>query len=104
MRKLIVQIVILFSVTQLISQTVYSGLSVPYDPFNPCSGANITYGTTAYFNQPNQVASDFGPRYVKRKNKPDTSYDRHGGIDYNALVSETVIFLISKHSKECPMP
>ena len=92
MRKLIVQIVILFSVTQLISQTVYSGLNVPYDPCNPCSGANINYGATAYFNQPNQVASDFGPRYVKRKNKSDTPYDWHGGVEYNTLFSESIIF------------
>ena len=62
MKNLIVQIIILIFTSQLIGQTVYSGLNIPYDPCNPCSGANITYGTTAYFNQPNQVASDFGPR------------------------------------------
>ncbi|HRO08518.1 MAG TPA: hypothetical protein PK611_02080 [Saprospiraceae bacterium] len=73
MRNIIIQIVIVFSVTQLFSQTIYSGLSVPFDPCDPCSGTNISYGATAYFNQPNQVASDFGPRYyVKRTDKPDT--------------------------------
>ena len=82
MNKLIIQIIFLLSVTQLLSQTIYSGLSVPYDPCDPCSGSNISYGATSYFSQPNQVASDFGPRYVKRTDKPDTPYDWHGDIDY----------------------
>ena len=87
MRNIIIQIIILFSVTQLFSQTIYSGLSVPYDPCGPCTG-NVEYQATQYFRQPNQVASDFGPRYVKRTNKPDTPYDWHGGIDYNGFVGD----------------
>ena len=81
-------VLIIFSFTPLVSQTIYQGLEIPYDSCSPCSGANITYTATAYFNQPNQVASDFGPRYVKREGKPDTPYDWHGGIDYNGLAGD----------------
>lgn len=88
MRHIIIYIFIVFSAIQLFSQTVYTGLRVPYDPCDPCSGTNITYGATAYFSQPDQVASDFGPRYVKRKDLPDTPYDWHGGIDYNGFVGD----------------
>lgn len=34
------------------------------------------------------IANDFGPRYVKRKDKSDTPYDWHGGIDYNGFVGD----------------
>ena len=40
MKNLIVQIIILVFTSQLTGQTAYSGLNVPYDPCNPCSGAN----------------------------------------------------------------
>ena len=66
-----------------IAQTIYGGLQIPYDPCSPCSG-NVSYGNTAYFNLPQQVASDFGPRYLKRS-KP---YDWHGGIDYSIIPND----------------
>ena len=63
-----------------ISQTAYSGLRIPYDPC-PCTGI-VSYGNTAYFNLPEQVASDFGRRFVDRM--PGIfPYDWHGGIDFN---------------------
>ncbi|MBK9735997.1 MAG: hypothetical protein IPO92_13990 [Saprospiraceae bacterium] len=61
-----------------IAQTVYGGLQIPYDPCSPCTGI-VSYGNTAYFNLPAQVASDFGPRYLS-SSQP---YDWHGGIDYS---------------------
>ena len=64
MRSIIIQFVIVFSITKGFCQ-----LRAPYDPCLPCSGTNISYGTTSYFSQPNQVASDFGPRYVVTSNR-----------------------------------
>ena len=72
--------------TQVFCQTVYNGLRIPYDPCNPCNGTNIAYIATAYFDQPDQVASDFGPRYVVTGTPPNQNirhYDWHGGIDYS---------------------
>ena len=83
MKNIIIQIqVILFSFN-LSAQTNYTGLQIPYVPCSPCTGTNVEYQATLYFSQPNQVASDFGPRYIKRENKPHTPYDWHGGIDYS---------------------
>ncbi len=64
-----------------IAQTFYGGLRIPYDNCSPCTG-NVAYGNTAYFNLPQQVASDFGRRFVDRM--PGIfPYDWHGGIDFN---------------------
>lgn len=105
MRKLIVQIIFLIIVTQLTSQTVYTGLNVPYDPCNPCSGANITYGATTYFNQPNQVADR-----QERSKKTDTGctsllsrgtddiWQPYSGVDM-AVKAASTLHLISRFFK-----
>jgi len=65
------------------SQNNYDGLQIPYDPCTSCMTDTPTYLGEVHFDSPNQVQSDFGPRFVN--NRP---YDWHGGIDYSHQVND----------------
>ncbi len=65
------------------SQAIQQGFLVQYDPCTDCLTSSPQYQATRAFNPLNNdsdnIASDFGPRYLG-----SSPYNWHGGIDYSS--------------------